>query len=66
MGLETPGYLDHVSWVVLRLLGAVDKKLVSLRHPEIGAKVWGGLRLLRVGGWVTLKSLGFPLRVNVV
>lgn len=50
-----------MSWVVLRLLGAVDKKLVSLRHPEIGAKVWGGLRLLRVGGWVTLKSLGFPL-----
>lgn len=46
LGLETPGYLDHVSWVVLRLLRT---KLVSLRHPEIGAKVWGGLRLLRWG-----------------
>lgn len=50
-----------MSWVVLRLLGTVDKKLVSLRHPEIGAKVWGGLRLLRVWGWVTLMSPGFPL-----
>ena len=61
MGLEIPGNLDHVSWVVLRLLGTVDKKLVSLRHPEIGAKVWGGLRLLRVWGWVALMSPGFPL-----
>ena len=61
MGLETPRNLDHGIWVVLRILGIVDKKLVSLIHPEIGAKVWGGLRLLRVGGWVTLKSLGFPL-----